>query len=88
MVDVERFGLRLCVYPNLEFHTEVDALKHTTLVRGMVLALGYADENGGIGLTKSDAMKEIKHKTETEGRFPPGCGTHRAVLRADMQTGG
>jgi hypothetical protein len=44
------------MYPNLKLHTDVDILKQSPLVRGMILALHYADENGGIGLTKSDAM--------------------------------
>jgi hypothetical protein len=44
------------MYPRLKLHTDLDVLKHSPLVRGMVMALQYADENGGIGLTKSDAM--------------------------------
>ncbi len=42
--------------PDLRLHTGVDALQHSALVRGMILTLRYADENGGIGLTKSGAM--------------------------------
>lgn len=39
------------MYQHLKLHTDVDVLKHSPLVREMVMALLYADENGGIGLT-------------------------------------
>jgi len=42
--------------PTLELHADVDVMDHSPLLRGMVLSLRYADEHGGIGLTKSDAM--------------------------------
>lgn len=42
--------------PRLKLHSDVDVLKHSPLVRGMVLSLRYADEHGGIGLTKSRAV--------------------------------
>jgi len=42
--------------PTLKLHTDVDVLKHSPMLRGMVLTLDYAEEHGGIGLTKSDAM--------------------------------
>lgn len=42
--------------PTLKLHTDVDVFKHSLVLRGMALTLEYADEHGGIGLTKSDAM--------------------------------
>lgn len=42
--------------PSLKLHIDIDVLKHSPLVRGMILTLRFADENGGIGLTKSGAM--------------------------------
>lgn len=42
--------------PTLKLHADVDVLKHSPMLRGMVLTLNYAEEHGGIGLTKSDAM--------------------------------
>jgi len=42
--------------PPLKLHSDVDVLKHSPLVRGMVLTLRFAEENGEIGLTKSGAM--------------------------------
>lgn len=42
--------------PTLKLHTDVDVLKHSPMLRGMFLTLDYAEEHGGIGLTKSDAM--------------------------------
>ena len=42
--------------PLLKLHDDVDVLKHSPLVRGMIFTLRFADENGGIGLTQSGAM--------------------------------
>lgn len=42
--------------PHLALHDDVDVMDLSPLIRGMVLTLRYADEHGGIGLTKSDAM--------------------------------
>ncbi len=42
--------------PTLKLHANVDVLEHSPLLRGLVLTLRYAEEHGGIGLTKSDAM--------------------------------
>jgi len=42
--------------PTVKLHSDADVLKHSPLVRGMTLALRYANENGGIGLTQSGAF--------------------------------
>lgn len=42
--------------PTLKLHANADIMEHSPLLRGMVLTLRYAEEHGGIGLTKSDAM--------------------------------
>ena len=42
--------------PLLKLRDDVDVLKHSPLVRGMIFTLRFADENGGIGLTQSGAM--------------------------------
>lgn len=42
--------------PTLKLHADVDFMEQSPLLRGLVLTLRYAEEHGGIGLTKSDAM--------------------------------
>ena len=42
--------------PTVKLHSDADVLKHSPLVRGMTLALRYANETGGIGLTQSGAF--------------------------------
>jgi len=42
--------------PTLKLHADIDVVEQSPLLRGMVLTLRYAEEHGGIGLTKSDAM--------------------------------
>jgi len=57
--------------PPLKLHSDVDVLKHSPLVRGMILTLGYADENGGIGLTKSGAMnRKFVHWAADQFEWP------------------
>lgn len=42
--------------PELVLRREIDPLAHSPLVRGLVLSMSYADEQGAIGLTKSGGM--------------------------------
>ena len=42
--------------PELVLRREIDVVAQSPLLRGLVLALSYAEENDGIGLTKSGAM--------------------------------
>ena len=42
--------------PELVLRREIDVVAHSPLLRGLVLAMSYADENAGIGLTRSGAM--------------------------------
>ncbi|ETX10572.1 hypothetical protein OCH239_21420 [Roseivivax halodurans JCM 10272] len=42
--------------PRIALNRDIDPLDHSPLVRGMVLAMSYADAEGGIGLTKSGAI--------------------------------
>lgn len=42
--------------PKIKLNSDIDVLRHSPMIRGMVLTLRYAMENDGIGLTKSDAM--------------------------------
>ena len=57
--------------PTLKLHSDVDVMEHSPLLRGMVLALRYADEHGGIGLTKSDAMnRKFVHWAADAFRWP------------------
>jgi hypothetical protein len=42
--------------PVIKLHSSVDILKLSPLVRGLSKTLGYAEENNGIGLTKSYAL--------------------------------
>lgn len=79
------------MYPNLKLHTDVDILKQSPLVRGMILALQYADENGGIGLTKSDAMnRKFVHWAAEHFEWPKYTAAelfemHKVLNEDDMQ---
>ncbi|MQW33389.1 hypothetical protein [Sinorhizobium meliloti] len=42
--------------PEIELVADVDVVAMSPLVRGMVMAVSYADTEGGIGLTASGAM--------------------------------
>lgn len=42
--------------PELVLRREIDVVTQSPLLRGLVLALSYAEENDGIALTKSGAM--------------------------------
>ena len=41
--------------PELVVRREIDVVVQSPLLRGLVLAMSYADENDGIDLTKSGA---------------------------------
>lgn len=42
--------------PRIALNRDIDPLDHSPLVRGIVLAMSYADAEGGIGLKKSGAI--------------------------------
>jgi hypothetical protein len=54
--------------PDLVLRHDIDPLEHSPLVRGLVLSMSYAEENAGIGLTKSGAMNR-KFVHWAAGRF-------------------
>ena len=77
--------------PTLKLHTDVDVLKHSPMLRGMVLTLEYAEEHGGIGLTKSDAMnRKFVHWAAEHFEWPNYTAAelfemHKVLNEGDMQ---
>jgi hypothetical protein len=58
--------------PEIELVADVDVVAMSPLVRGMVMAVSYADTEGGIGLTASGAMNRKFVHTSMGGLFRVG----------------
>jgi|TARA_B110001450_G_C17207612_1_gene314082 hypothetical protein len=57
--------------PNLKLYSSVNVLQHSPLIRGISKTLAYADDQGGIGLTESYAMKrKFVHWAADNFEFP------------------
>ena len=70
------------MYPNLKLHNDVDVLKHSPLVRGMILALQYADENGGNRKFVHWAAKHFEWPNYTAAEL---FEMHKVLNEDDMQ---